>query len=86
MDIEKYATLAFVVVFGVGLVLTVYGTIVKNNWGINLRRVACPNCGTEVGRLRVPSTGKQAMWGGHTCPNCRCEMDKWGRRTAPESS
>ena len=85
MDIDGYANLAFLAVFGVGLMLIVYGTIAKNKWGINLRRVACPNCGTAMGLVRMPKSGQQALWGGHTCPTCQCEMDKWGRRVAAEN-
>jgi predicted RNA-binding Zn-ribbon protein involved in translation (DUF1610 family) len=84
-DIEKYANIAFLAAFGLWLVLIVYGTIVKNNWGINFHRVACPDCGVEMSRVRMPNSGKQAMWGGYTCPNCQCEMDKWGRRIAAEN-
>jgi hypothetical protein len=82
MDIEKYADIAFLAVVALGVVLIVYGTVVKNKWGINLRRVSSPNCGTEIGRVRMPNSGRQAMWGGHICPNCLCETDKWGRRIA----
>jgi predicted RNA-binding Zn-ribbon protein involved in translation (DUF1610 family) len=85
MDFEKYANFGFLAVIGVGLLLIVYGTVVKNNWGINLRRVVCPDCGTEMGRMRMPKSGKQAMWGGYTCPQCQCEMDKWGRRASTEN-
>jgi hypothetical protein len=62
--------------------LTIYGTIVKNRWGLNLRRVSCPNCGTEMPRVRAPTSGTEAMWGGLTCPKCGCRMDKWGRQLA----
>jgi hypothetical protein len=85
MDIEKYVNIAFLAVIGVGMLLVVYGTVAKNKWGINLRRVACPNCGKQMGQIRMPKSGRQAMWGGHTCPNCRCEMDKWGRRIVSEN-
>jgi hypothetical protein len=60
--------------------LVIYGTIVKNRWGINFRRVSCPNCGKEMPRIRAPASGSEALWGGITCPNCQCKMDKWGRR------
>jgi hypothetical protein len=85
-SIEHYANIAFIVVFGFGLLLVVYGTFAKTKWGVNFRRVACPQCGTEQGRLRAPASGRQAMWGGHTCSNCRCEMDKWGRPTIVDRS
>ncbi|KAA0087057.1 hypothetical protein CIW52_04135 [Mycolicibacterium sp. P9-64] len=84
--LERHANTAFIVAFGLGVLLIVYGTIVKNNWGINLRRVACPGCGAEMGRVRMPNSGRQAMWGGYTCPTCQCEMDKWGRRTTTENA
>lgn len=70
---------AFFVVAGC---LVVYGTIVKNRWGVNFRRLVCPNCGAQMPLVRVPASGRQSMWGGATCPKCGCEMDKWGRRLA----
>lgn len=82
MGTETYVAVAFLVGLAVGLVLVIHGTIVKNRWGVNLRRVGCPHCGTVMGRVRVPTSGKQAMWGGYTCPTCKCELDKWGRRIA----
>jgi hypothetical protein len=60
--------------------LIVYGSIVKNAWGINLRRVSCPNCGAVAPVVRVPGSFNQAMWGGFTCAQCGTHMDKWGRR------
>jgi hypothetical protein len=62
------------------LALVIHGSIVKNRWGINLKPVACPSCGTMMPRTRMPSSSRQAIWGGFTCPKCGCEMDKWGRR------
>ncbi len=47
--------------------------------GINLQAVDCPKCGQGLPRLRVPASLHQLMWGGWTCPNCGCEMDKWGK-------
>lgn len=85
MNIEMYADVAFLVVACLCLVLIAYGSIAKNRWGMNLRRVACPDCGTAMRRVRMPNSRQQAVWGGHTCPNCQCEMDKWGRRIATEN-
>jgi hypothetical protein len=82
MGVETFFGLAFLVGLAVGVVLMVYGTIAKNRWGVNLRRVQCPNCATVMGRVRMPTSGEQAMWGGYTCPACNCELDKWGRRIA----
>ena len=72
--------LGLLVLLALCLVLLIHGTVVKNRWGINLRRVECPNCGAEMPRVRRPTSGKQAMLGGYTCPTCQCEMDQWGRR------
>jgi hypothetical protein len=75
-------TLVFIVVFAlvVLLGLVVYGTIAKNNWGINLGRVTCPSCGSEMAHVRVPGSMSEALWGGGTCVKCGCRSDKWGRR------
>jgi hypothetical protein len=82
MSIDTYFDVAFLVALAVGLVLVIHGTIVKNRWGVNLRRVECPDCGTVMGRVRVPTSVAQAIWGGYTCPACKSELDKWGRPTA----
>jgi hypothetical protein len=79
MGVETYLGLAFLIAVAVGLVLVIHGTIAKNRWGINLRRVQCPNCARLMEPLRIPTSGEQAMWGGYTCPSCNCETDKWGR-------
>ena len=31
----------------IGALLVVYGTVVKNRWGINLGDVNCPRCGAH---------------------------------------
>lgn len=82
MGVETYFGVGFLVALAVGLVLVIHGTIVKNRWGVNLRRVQCPNCATVMGRVRMPASGEQALWGGYTCPSCGCELDKWGRPRA----
>jgi hypothetical protein len=82
MGVETYFGFAFLVGLAIGLLLVIHGTIVKNRWGVNLRRVQCPDCGTVMGRVRMPTSGEQAMWGGYTCLACKCEIDKWGRPIA----
>jgi hypothetical protein len=79
MEAVTYVVLAALAILA-GLVI--HGTIVKNRWGINLRRITCPNCGQEMPRIRTPASGSEALWGGTTCPNCQCQVDKWGRRIA----
>ena len=62
---------------------TVYGTLAKNKWGINLHPVSCPRCGKRVTVIREPRSQRQAKWGNWTCPGCGIEVDKWGREIAP---
>jgi hypothetical protein len=66
-------------VIGIGMVLVIYGTIVKNQWGINLDPVSCPRCKTPLPQIRKPQTLQQALWGGGTCSACGANVDKWGR-------
>jgi ribosomal protein S27AE len=80
VDIGTIISIVVVVFFAVSACLVAYGTVAKTRWGINLRRVSCPNCGTPMPRVRVPASGREALWGGDVCPKCGCEMDKWGRR------
>ena len=82
MGAETYFGLVILAGVAVGVMLVIHGTIVKNRWGVNLRRVQCPTCATVMGRVRMPTSGQQAMRGGYTCPTCKCELDKWGRPIA----
>jgi hypothetical protein len=70
----------FVALVGAGIFLIVRGTIRKDGFGINTGRPDCPKCGEPVSLApRVPKSWRQALWGGWTCKECGCEMDKWGR-------
>lgn len=76
---------AFIVVIallGIGVVVVIYGTIARNGWGINIKPVSCPNCGTSLPPIRNPQNVRQALWGGWTCPACKADVDKWGREVA----
>jgi hypothetical protein len=42
-------------------------------------RKACPRCEAELPQYRRPASLKQALWGGWTCPNCGCEIDRQGQ-------
>jgi hypothetical protein len=53
--------------------------------GINLKAVHCPQCDERLPTLRLPSLS-QVAWGGWTCPQCGCEVDKWGRAVREDES
>ena len=48
-------------------------------YGINLGAVGCPQCGERMPTIRVPDSIMRLLWGGWKCPNCGCEMDRFGR-------
>jgi len=51
----------------------------QGRWGISLSRTSCPRCGTRLPMIRKPATREEALWGGWTCPQCGCQVDKYGR-------
>ena len=42
-------------------------------------KLNCPRCGTAVPQTRKPANWHQFWWGGWTCSNCGCEMDRKGK-------
>jgi hypothetical protein len=67
-------------VLGIGVILVIYGTVAKTNWGINFSPPkSCPKCNTALSNIRAPKGTEEALWGGFTCSNCGTKMDKWGR-------
>jgi transcription elongation factor Elf1 len=50
----------------------------KKKWQLNLDKVFCPKCNEQMPSLRISKDIHQLMWGGWTCPNCGCKMDKFG--------
>jgi hypothetical protein len=43
------------------------------------RAGACPKCGAKLPAIRKPTSLRQMLWGGWTCPACGCEVDRKGR-------
>ena len=83
-EVERFSDfLMFFIVLAiaVGLVLILLVVIStfrrKGNFGINLEKVTCFNCGTVAPQVRRPKNLRQALWGGWTC-ECGTELDKWG--------
>jgi len=50
----------------------------KSKFGINLKRVYCPVCGTKLPIIRMPENRNQLLYGGCTCPKCHANVDKYG--------
>jgi hypothetical protein len=71
--------LDILVVTGLLLVGVIFGIFARSKWGVNVMPVVCPGCKTPQNYFRWPTSLKQALWGGYTCPNCHRELDKWGR-------
>lgn len=57
----------------------------ESKWGLNIESVTCPQCKNGMPKVRVPEDLHQLMWGGWTCPECGCRMDKWGNPMADGS-
>lgn len=45
---------------------------------VNLKTVFCPKCGEEQPKIRKPKGWQEILWGGNTCKNCGCKMDRFG--------
>lgn len=80
IDAMWLETILSSVLLAIILAVIARGTIRKTKWGINLKKVHCPMCGGKIPFIRKPTSLKQAIWGGGTCPKCGCEVDKWGRK------
>ena len=48
--------------------------------GITFNPVKCPICHQEQPYIRKPKGLYEILWGGYTCKNCGCRMDKYGRK------
>ncbi len=45
-------------------------------------RVSCPSCACVMPKIRKPTSRRQALWGGWTCPQCQLELDAKGKPLA----
>ena len=62
-------------VIGIGLVVAV---LLGLMWVMSKPKT-CPRCGMLQPRFRKPQGARELLWGGWTCPNCGCRMDRYGR-------
>jgi len=40
----------------------------------------CPDCRVPLPKIRRHRNQQQGLWGGWTCPQCGCEVDRKGER------
>jgi hypothetical protein len=58
----------------------------RGKWGLSHKKAICGQCGTAMPmHFRIPTSWRQAMWGGWTCAECGFELDKWGRPTKEQN-
>lgn len=74
-----FITLAFCFISAIALKIFVDSKNKDGDFGINFSLPNCPVCDERVPSFRTPTSLNQAFWGGWTCQNCGCEMDKWGK-------
>jgi len=55
-----------------------YQTGVKAPRGLGPLRVSCPHCGKPQRFLRLPTTAHEFFFGGYTCGDCGCRINKCG--------
>ncbi len=78
---EPNSIMIYVLLALVSLIILLFLIIAwpkSGKMGIHLKGVICPKCKEKAPLVRVPKHLKQMLWGGWTCANCGCEMDKYG--------
>ena len=59
----------------------------RGMWGLPHKKAICGQCGTAMPmHFRIPTSWRQAMWGGWTCAECGFELDKFGRPTKEQNT
>ncbi len=71
-----------VVALGAGGAFTWQQNRTQGRFGIGKLRAKCPRCATPLNAVRKPSSMDEALWGGWTCPNCGCKVDRYGKERA----
>jgi hypothetical protein len=73
------AIILFAAALTAGIVLLRRQSAPKGRWGIGSLQAVCPRCRAAVPTVRVPGSLHEMLWGGWTCPQCGCKVDKYGR-------
>ncbi|MCO4747573.1 MAG: hypothetical protein KC912_22420 [Proteobacteria bacterium] len=66
------------VLFGVGLGVVIFGGWWV--WAMAQPEKNCPDCGQLLPNRGPKRTGRQIFFGGWTCQNCGCELDRHGKK------
>ena len=54
---DAYLVVVLMVGFvAAGIAFLAWGTIRKNNWGVNFKQPVCPACGTRAPVVRMPAS------------------------------
>jgi hypothetical protein len=69
----------FVTGASIGTGISVLGGLALLLYALLQRERKCPECGVALPKARKPANSKQALWGGWTCHECGCEVDRQGR-------
>jgi hypothetical protein len=61
-----------------------FGGAVWSRWhaqrrGIGMFGAVCPRCAEPLPTIRKATSWREALWGGWTCQNCGCKVDRYGR-------
>jgi len=66
----------------IGLALFVIGIyLAVRQMSERVRHLICPKCcQTLCNRKPGKRTLRQVLWGGWTCPNCGCDVDRYGNK------
>ena len=63
-------------------VITWQQTRTQGRFGMGKLKANCPRCGTPLPMIRKPASRDEKLWGGWTCPNCGCKVDRYGKERA----
>ena len=63
-----------------GIVGGIAGGLAVAGWALLQSPKTCPECDTPLPKIRKPQNNHQRMWGGWTCSECNCEIDRKGQK------
>ena len=66
----------------VGVVAAVASGFVVLVFALLQKPKPCTECGTPAPKVRKPANRREMLWGGWTCADCGCMMDRRGRKIA----